>query len=852
MDQIKREFDLDIDLVESNSITINGLDLSVLTGLYLRHTFLKKAEEFLKTVDEEEYCLLAIDMEHFRLFNKIYSREQGDILLKKVAELLKEYRLKYGGVIGYFGGDNFVILTHMNLQHFKELHQAIAAEVSYWSNTVGFLPAFGIYVITDKSIDVATMYDRATMALSKINGNYVKRYCIYSEDMEEKEEEELRLLSEIQEALGRDEFTFYVQPQCDISNGKIVGGECLVRWIHPEKGLISPGIFIPVLEKNGFIASLDRHIWRKVCKWLRDLLDRGFRPVPVSINVSRIDIYSMDVPEYLLGLLKEFDLPCDLLKVEITESTYAENNDKIIRTVKQLRDANLWVMMDDFGSGYSSLNMLKSIAVDVLKMDMRFLEISDQEEEKGISILESVINMARQMQVPIIVEGVETQKQESFLLKMGCRYSQGYYYYRPMPISDFEKIISNHQNLDKEGIFCNRVESIRVNEFWDKNIFSDSLLNDILGPVAFYDVYENNIGIIRVNNQYYELLGIEEKDLSKEKDQFWLHVNDEDKVKLVHLFEEAEQNQNGGSSGYLHFVRVDGEIRLIRIAIHYMREHDGHRYFYGSLTDVTELLEQKKETISAEREIEELTERQWDHLEHYYGEFPCGCVIIKVLLNRDVKVEDFQIIYANQEISRITGCNVDRMHFMASKAFVHRKEEIYDKLYRSAYLGERVEFPIYSSYSHRYLRMVFVHYQYGYVCCMLEDENRKHVCEAAMNGLVAEYEAVYYIHLQEDFGRMLYPDRNQIMERGSYTDTLRVHFENELIYPEDIPKVKEVLNLKNVLKEFETKDEVQVEYRRKTKEGTWKWCHTRIRVCDRVDGKPMSGVMFLKEIDSPA
>lgn len=845
MDRIRREFDIG----ESEAIVINGLEVNALTGLYLSHTFFEKSEEFLRSVDGEEYCVLAIDLEHFRLFNKIFSREQGDELLKKVAELLKEYRINYGGVIGYFGGDNFVILTQFDMDRFRDLHRAIAKEVALWSNTVGFLPAFGIYPITDTSVDVATMYDRATMALKKIAGNYSQRHCIYSEDMEEKEEEELRLLEEIQQSLKNEEFTFYVQPQCDIATGKIVGGECLVRWIHPEKGLISPGIFIPVLEKNGFITSLDRYVWRKVCEWLRSLIDRGLQPIPVSINVSRIDIYSMDVPGFLLGLLEEFSLPSDLLKVEITESTYVENNDKVIRTVKQLRDAKLWVMMDDFGSGYSSLNMLRTVAVDVLKLDMRFLDIKEQDEERGISILESVVNMARQMQLPIIVEGVENQKQESFLLKMGCRYSQGYYYYRPMPIEDFEKIISNPNNLDKDGIWCKRVESLRVNEFLDKNVFNDTMLNNILGPAAFYDMYENNIRITRVNNQYYDLLGGNaqvQEDV--EKRDFLLHVNSEDREKLLHVFEQAEQNQSGLASGYIHFVRVDGSMIWVRISLFYLREQGGHRIFYGSLLDLTELQEKKDVAVSQEQDVEELTEHHWRHIEKYYGEFPRGCVLLKPILDENRKVVDCHLIYANKEISRITGGNVERMQFMAAKAFAHRREELFDKMYRTAYLGEKFDIPIYSAISRRYLLLVFTRYQKGYICCMLEDETRIHMCESAMNQLVQEYKEVYYVHLQENFGRMLYPDANHLMERGKYEETIKIHVENGTIHPEDELRAIEFFDTTHVLKEFETKDRMQVEYRRKAADGTWEWCRSTIRVCDRVNGKPMSGLLTVEKI----
>lgn len=850
MDRIRKEYDIN----ESEAIVINGLEVNALTGLYLSHTFFQKAEEFLKSVDGDGYCVLAIDLEHFRLFNKIYSREQGDELLKRVAEKLKEYRINYGGVIGYFGGDNFAILTQMDMDRFRDFHRAIAKEVACWNNTVGFLPAFGVYPITDTAIDIATMYDRATMALKRIMGNYSQRHCIYSEDMEEKEEEELRLLSEIQSSLNNQEFTFYVQPQCDIATGKIVGGECLVRWIHPEKGLISPGIFIPVLEKNGFIASLDRYVWEKVCEWLRSLIDRGFQPVPVSINVSRIDIYSMDVPGFLLRLMEKYQLPSDLLKVEITESTYVENNDKVIRTVKQLRDAKLWVMMDDFGSGYSSLNMLRSVAVDVLKLDMRFLEIKDTEEEKGIGILESVVNMARQMQLPIIVEGVENQKQESFLLKMGCRYSQGYYYYRPMPVDEFEKLIRDPHNLDQDGIWCKRVDALRMNEFLDRNIFNDTLLNNILGPAAFYDMYENTIKITRVNNQYYDLLGGSSKAVEYDnpnKSEFLLHVNAEDREKILRIFKQAGENQSAEATEYIHFMRLDGRVLWVRISIHFLREHDGHRIYYGSLRDLTDLQEKKEVTISNENEVEELTERQWRHIEKYYGEFPRGCVLLKPILDENQKVKDCQIIYANKEIGRITGGNVDRMQFMAAKAFAHRREELFDKMYRTAYLGEKFDIPIYSVVSKRYLRLVFTRYQKGYVCCVMEEDTRIHMCESAMKQLLQEYKEVYYVHLQENFGRMLYPDKNHLMEQGKYEESIEVHIKNGTICPEDAEITKEFFDAKHVLKEFETKDQISVEYRRKGSDDTWEWCRTTIRVCDRINGVPMSGLLTVKKIQKP-
>ena len=299
--------------------------LSPLTGLYLGQTFFDKVEECLKSRPEDAYFMVAIDIEHFRLYNKLHGREAGDDLLVLVANLLKGFQQKNGGVAGYLGGDNFGILTLSDREELKQFCEEIQKEVRKQSNSVGYLPAFGMCEITDKSISIATIYERATVALSHVMGNYTSRVCEYNSAMDEKVEEELRILSEIQVGIDRDEFTFFIQPQCDIMKGKIVGGESLVRWVRPEKGMVPPGVFIPVLERNGFIADLDRIVWEKVCRFQRQCIESGYDPVPISINISRIDIFSMNVPEYLISLLEKYELTPELIKVEVTESAYAES-----------------------------------------------------------------------------------------------------------------------------------------------------------------------------------------------------------------------------------------------------------------------------------------------------------------------------------------------------------------------------------------------------------------------------------------------------------------------------------------------------------------------------------------------
>ena len=251
-------------------------EINPMTGLYFNKGFFKEAEEFLNDTEPGKFCMVAIDLEHFRLFNKIYGREQGDELLIRISARLKAFQQVSTGVTGYMGGDNFGVVMPYDKELIKQLRRAITEEVKKCSNTVGFLPALGIYIIDTTDTPAATMYDRATIALSNVFGNYTKRTCEYVPDMEEKLEEELKLLSEIQEGLEKEEFTFFVQPQCDISTGKIVGGESLVRWKHSTKGMIPPGVFVPVLERNGFIADLDRYVWKKVCQWLRSWIDKGY------------------------------------------------------------------------------------------------------------------------------------------------------------------------------------------------------------------------------------------------------------------------------------------------------------------------------------------------------------------------------------------------------------------------------------------------------------------------------------------------------------------------------------------------------------------------------------------------
>lgn len=825
--------------------------INPMTGLFYNRAFMKEVNDSMAKLKPGVYCMVAVDVEHFRLFNKIFGRAAGDEVIVYIAECIKKIEKTYEAIGGYMGGDNFAVFMPNRAELVKSLWDDIVEGINKWSNAVGFLPVFGVYEIEDTEVAAEVMYDRATSALVQVVGKYTNRIGAYTPDMEEKMEEEILLLEEIQRGLNNDEFIFYAQPQCDITTGKIVGAETLVRWKHSTKGLIPPGVFIPVLEKSGFMGTLDQYVWKKVCEWLRSCIDRGFHPVPVSINVSRIDIFSIDVPAYLIDLVETYQLPEKLIKIEITESAYVEDNDKIQETVQKLREAGFLVMMDDFGSGYSSLNMLKNVAVDVLKLDMRFLDTGDTVDEKSINILESVVNMARMLGLPIIVEGVETQQQETFLLSLGCRYAQGYYYHRPLPVEQFEEILMEERRLDHDGIRYTQVESLHVREFLDSNLFNDNMINNILGPIAFYEMNDSQITITRVNEQYYRLAGVPEGEVLNYKRRLSEHVRDDDRGTLFSIFEQAYENKEKGSDGHIHFVRLDGTVLWVYMKVFFLKEKEGRRVFYGSLVDATDMCTDEGQSKAEVRNVEELSEEQYASLERHFGALPCGYGIAKLMLDAKGKAIDFEVLYVNQELAALSGGKQDMFTKMIWKIIDKDKEEVLQKAYLAAYEGECTNYHVHSHVTGRYLNFVFHQYAYGYVACMLRDVTNVRIHEDALKSMLHSYCEVYYLNLRDNYYRMIYPDEDTLLERGNYEEAINRHFRTGKVVNTDEKKIRRFLALENLREVLETQESMEYAYLRRDKDRAQQWCLTNVTVSERDEyGHPMVAIITIRNIDS--
>lgn len=812
--------------------------------------FFTQASAYLRDTADTDVCMLSVEMAYFDLYERINGGEKSEQLLRLFASVLTGYTQAHGGAAGCTGAHSFGVICPYEKESLEQLYRSLKTELFHATNTVGYHPAIGLYRIGASERDAQRAYECAALALSHAFGNGVTHFCEYVPEMNDDQEQIARQLTEIREGMIADEFTFFVQPQCDISKTKIVGGEALVRWIKTDGTVISPGRFIPVLEKTGFVADLDMIVWRKVCAWLRACLDKGYEPVPISINVSRIDVFSVDVPEYLHSLIEQYELEPSYLKVEITESAYIENDDKIIQVVRQLQSMGFLVMMDDFGSGYSSLNMLSSMPVDVIKLDMQFLEMDEKEEEKGVSIIESVVNMAHQMKIPIVAEGVERRRHEAMLQRMGCRYMQGYYYYKPMNQTAFEELIADGHNVDHNGFWCRQSQPLHIREFLDRNVFSDAILNQILGAVAFYDLYENNIEITRVNEQYLTLAKVDAEHSSDYHKRFWNHVRDDDRQLLFAVFHQAYDNMNEGASEILNFVCGNGEVKRVRINVFFMREKEGHKYFCATLVDMTGTKKKRTHADLPAEMAKEFTPDKQKLLAEAYDSLICGYGIGKLNLDGAGTPCGFEIVYVNEELRRICGGDQRRLHFMIEKLFSGRMEQLFEKAYGVAYQGAKAEFHVYSNISARYLDLHMHQYENGYVACMVTDVTHSKIYQKSMDVIMASFREVYFLHLQDNYCRMIYPDENHLLDSGNYEELVNRHFCTGKITSRDEAGVRAFLSLEHLKKELATRDSVECTYQRALPLTDEEWCLTTVQVSEREQGEPKTAIITIRSVEA--
>ena len=416
-----------------------------LTGLYRPSEFMRRANAFLATVRDGAWCIATVDMGHMRLFNEWHGQAEGDRVLADVGTVLKDIENAGLGVAGYWGQDDFCILAPFEHDAIHRIYARVREAVAKHDDGVGFCPSMGVYPIDHREQITIDAQAKAMYANRRAKNDFKDRIAVFSPEEYRHEVEFHHTLTEFQYALSNERITYYLQPQVNMETGEIIGAEALTRWIDKDGSLIPPNSFIPALEESGFVVTLDKYVWQGVAIWLRMRLDQGLRVVPISLNVSRVDILACDVAEHMSSLAAQYNLPPELMRIEITETAYTGEPEAVDRLTAELHNRGFSTYMDDFGTGQSTLAMLKNVNVDVIKLDRTFVP-TDRDQGRSAQIVSSMLEMAQSLHLPVVVEGVETNEQANMLRQMGARYAQGFLYYRPMPAKDFEALFDGGNN----------------------------------------------------------------------------------------------------------------------------------------------------------------------------------------------------------------------------------------------------------------------------------------------------------------------------------------------------------------------------------------------------------------------
>ena len=425
--------------LRENATMLNLFQKDRTTGLLSKEYFCQQAEKILRSNPDKTYDIICSDVENFKLINDAFGMQGGNKVLKTMGGICQKSTDTLGGICSRFHADQFVSMIEHTEGYSDELYEALTAETREKCGISNIVIKWGIYQTGDRKISVEQMYDWALQGARSIKGQYGRYYAFYDDKLRSEMLRDQAILDCMEEALEQGQFQVKLQPKYKAAGGLFTDAEALVRWCHPEWGMQSPAVFIPLFERNGFITKLDQYVWEKVCQLMQQWDKEGLEPVNISINVSRADVYNVNLVDTLLDLVKRYNIAPKRLHLEITESVYTESPEDIIQNVTRLREKGFVVEMDDFGSGYSSLNMLNRMPMDILKLDMQFIR-TEMEMPESRRTLRYIIGLAHWLNLSVVAEGVETKEQLEHLRNLGCDYIQGYYLAKPMDPADFEAL----------------------------------------------------------------------------------------------------------------------------------------------------------------------------------------------------------------------------------------------------------------------------------------------------------------------------------------------------------------------------------------------------------------------------
>ncbi len=551
-----------------------------------------KAKEIISGNTDKIYQICYFDIKQFKFINDYFGYEKGDRLLRRWAEIISEVIDEDEGIVGRISRDNVVVLAlfdseEASYKKFKYISDGIEYFLYTPERRYKVEMCAGVYVFDPKErkdSEVNHLLDYANIAQKKAKAVQGSQMMFFDTELWMHEMRTSKIRHGVNDALSNGEITPWFQPQYDYVTGQIIGAEVLARWNSTELGVVLPEEFVPVLEDSGQMFLLDYFIWEKACGYMQKWKESGKDiSVSLSVNISRNDILCIDVCGYLKKLVKEYNLTPDMLRLEITESAYVREVNDFIEIVSNLRKCGFKIEMDDFGSGYSSLNMLKDMEVDVLKLDLAFLSKTNNNAKAG-NIISSVIRMAHALDIDVIAEGVETQEQANLLKNMGCCFMQGFFFAKPMDAEAFEELIMNEPyNIGNRS----GKKDVRINltELLDSRSSASFIFNSCIGAAMLFEYRSESIEVILANDDYFDLLDPDRMLFKKFRCNLLDALSSERRAMAIASVEKVIANKT-----YRYDIKVDSCGKTIRVSMRHVNASDEGHIIFAVFEDITETL----------------------------------------------------------------------------------------------------------------------------------------------------------------------------------------------------------------------------------------------------------------------
>lgn len=602
-----------------------------LTGLLNQKAFCRNVEAIIQSDRDGalagEYAVVCFDVLKFKAINDIFGVQEGNQLLKYIAGVLSQ-NVKKGDLCCRPGSDRFIFFTHSSGKELEAILETILKDISQFDVNFEIVCNMGIYVTKEIELSVESMIDRAVLAQSYIKGSYTVKYNFYTESLRNAMLTESEITSMMSSAIDDNNFIVYYQPQYNHSTRRLLGAEALVRWKHPERGLISPGAFIPIFEKNGFIINLDIYVYEQVCSFLKGCIDKNITCVPISTNFSRYSIFQNDFVEKIELIRNKYNVPVKYLRIELTESAVMGSAQRINEVARKLHEHGYVIEMDDFGCGYSSLNVLKDIELDIIKLDMMFLS-ENAGHNRGGTILSSVVRMAKWLKMPVIAEGVETVDQADFLKSIGCNYVQGYLYSKPLPGNEFEELLGDSV-VGITSLQFRLIENMNSCDFWNPKSQETLIFSNYVGGAAIFDYHDGKIEILRVNNKYLQELGanISENELIETDPLTFLDENNRHTyISMLNRAIDSQEEEECETWYTIPALHSGFENVCLRTNVRMIGKSDGNFLFYSMIRNITVEKALYANMYDAERRLKVACEQNdiysWEYIVNTKEMKPC-------------------------------------------------------------------------------------------------------------------------------------------------------------------------------------------------------------------------------------